>query len=235
MEQVAFADTMHPLGRLNKPGNYDELTTKSVLDALPKFATWINDFIRWASKKFFDHEINPAQWLAEAIGGDWGDLLSIRDAWNNLSWASHDIGINLTRGLTELNPNWDGNAAQAFDAHMSKWNLAITQNELVCARLRDTLSGLARVGKEFLQAAIDVVEMLLALLGGGLLRAVLKAFKIADTVIKMVQVGGRIKKVVDAGVSVGQMVVAGNSVEAPETRVDVPEVPYGGPQAPGTM
>jgi uncharacterized protein YukE len=231
----AFADTMNPLGRLNPPGDYSELATQSVLDTLPGIVGWINDAVRWVTRQF-GHEINVVHWLMEAIGGDWSDLLSLRDAWNNLSWASADIATNLVRGLTELNPHWDGNAAQAFDAHMSKWNGALTQNQSVCAEIRDHMQSLAQIAKEFLQAAIDVLQMLLSILGsGGPIVAVLRAKEIAEGVIRAYRAYDAVKKAIDAAKSVFEAIAAMREYQAPNTRVDVPSTSYGGPTAPGTM
>jgi uncharacterized protein YukE len=232
---MTYADTMNPLGRLNPPGDYRELATHSVLDVLPGIVGWINDAVRWVTRQF-GHEINVVQWLLEAVGGDWSDLLSLRDCWNNLSWASADIGTNLVRGLTELNPHWDGRAAQAFDAHMSKWYGAFSQNQAVCATIRDHLQSLAQVAKEFLQAAIDVLQMLLSILGsGGPIVAILRAKEIADGVIKAYRAFDAIKKTIQAAKSVFEAIAAMRNTNAPNTRVDVPSTGYGGPTAPGTM
>lgn len=67
---------------------------------------------------------------------------------HNLAWANSGIGTNLVRGLTELNPHRDGNAAQAFEAHMSKWYWAFSQNQALRENVRDTLRELATVAKE---------------------------------------------------------------------------------------
>jgi len=235
MAPPAFADTMHPLGRLNPPGNYDELVTDSVTDALPGVVGWINDGVAWATRQF-GHEVNVVQWLTETVGGDWGALLSLADAWNNLAWANSDIGTNFVRGLTELNPHWNGNAAQAFEAHMSKWYGAFVQNQALCENVRDTLRELATVAKEFLQAAIDLIQMLFSILGGGGLAVlVLRWWDIAEGVIKAYRVYDAVKKSIQAAVSIFQMIAADRPDNAPNTKVEVPSAGYGGPSAPGTM
>jgi uncharacterized protein YukE len=232
---VGFADTMHPLGRLNPPGNYDELVTESVTDVLPGVVGWINDAVAWVTRQF-GHEVDVVHWLTETVGGDWGDLLSLADAWNNLAWASSDIAANLTAGMTELDPSWDGNAAKAFQAHMVKWHNAFAQNGIVCETVRDTLRELATVAKEFLQAAIDLIQMLLSILGtGGPAVAIMRAAEIADGVIKAYRVYDAVKKAIQAAVSIFQMIAADRPDHAPATKVSVPSTSYGGPDAPGTM
>jgi uncharacterized protein YukE len=231
---VGYADTMHPLGRLNPPGNYDELVTASVTDALPGVVGWINDAVAWATRQF-GHEVNVVKWLTEVVGGDWGDLLSLADAWNNLAWASSDIAANLTAGVTELNPHWDGNAAQAFNAHMVRWHNAFAQNSIVCEAVRDTLRELATVAKEFLQAAIDMIEMILTILGGGLAAAALRALSIAEGVINTYRVYSLVTKTIQAAVSIFEMLAADRPDNAPSTKVEVPSTSYSGPEAPGTM
>jgi uncharacterized protein YukE len=232
---VGFADVMHPLGRLNPPGNYDELVTDSVTDVLPGVVGWINDAVAWITRQF-GHEVNVVHWLTETIGGDWGDLLSLADAWNNLAWASSDIAGNLLNGVVELDPHWDGNAAQAFKAHMTRWHYAFVQNRAMCETVRDTLRDLATVAKEFLQAAIDLIQMLLSILGsGGPLVAVMRAAEIADGVIKAYRVYDAVKKTIQAAVSIFEMLAADRPDNAPNTKVEVPSTSYSGPDAPGTM
>lgn len=224
---------MHPLGRLNPPGNYDELVTESVTDVLPGIVGWINDAVAWVTRQF-GHEVNVVHWLTETVGGDWGDLLSIADAWNNLAWASSDIAANLTAGVVELDPHWDGNAAQAFKGHMVKWHNAFVENRLTCETVRDTLRDLATVAKEFLQAVIDLLQMLFSILGtGGPIVAVMRAVEIADGVIKAYRVYDAVKKTIQAAVSIFEMIAADRPDHAPSTRVEVPSTSYGGPDAPG--
>ena len=95
---------------------------------------------------------------------------------------------------------------------MEKWYGALVQNRAACAAVRDHLATLAEVAKEFLQAVIDMLEMIITIVGGGVIAKVLRA----------------------AGVVEGA-IAAKNDDQAPETRVDVPDEPYGGPTAPGTM
>lgn len=231
---TGFADTMHPLGRLNPPGNYDELVTTSVTDVLPGVVGWINDLVAWATRQF-GHEVNVIKWLTEAVGGDWGALLCLADAWNNLAWASSDIAANLTAGVAELDPYWEGNAAQAFEAHMVAWHNAFAQNALVCESVRDTLRDLATVAKEFLQAAIDMIELILGILGsGGPVAGVLRAVDIAEAVITCYRVYDLVTKAVDTAQSIFEMIAADRPDHAPSTRVDVPRAGYGGPDDPGT-
>jgi uncharacterized protein YukE len=232
---VGFADTMQPLGRLNPPGNYDELVTDSVTDVLPGIVGWINDAVAWVTRQF-GHEVNVVHWLTETVGGDWGDLLSLADAWNNLAWASSDIAANLTAGVAELDPSWDGNAAQAFKAHMAKWHNAFAENGWMCETVRDTLRDLATVAKEFLQAVIDLIQMLLSILGtGGPVVAVLRSAEIADGVIKAYRVYDAVKKTIQAAVSIFEMIAADRPDNAPSAKVEVPSTSYSGPDAPGSM
>ncbi len=232
---ATFNDTTYPPGRLNPPGNYDELVTDSVTDALPGIVGWINDAVAWVTRQF-GHEVNVVKWITEVIGGDWGDLLSLADAWNNMAWCSGDIGTNMLHGLSELNPHWDGNAAQAFNAHMGKWTLAFGQNKVVCETVRDTFRDLAIVAKEFLQAAIDLIQMLMSILGGGgIAVAIMRAKEIVDSVIKAFRVYDAVKKTIAAAKSIFEMIAADRPDNLPNTKVDVPDAGYGGPRSPGTM
>lgn len=63
---------------------------------------------------------------------------------------------------------------------MVRWHNAFAQNGIVCETVRDTLRELATVAKEFLQAAIDMIEMTLTILGGGLAAWALRSLSIAE-------------------------------------------------------
>lgn len=230
----AFADTINPLGRLKPPGNYRDLQIEAVREALPQVAVWANDAVRWILQQN-GWDIDVVRWVSDVVSGNWGNLLSLRDAWNNLSYASDDIATNLTRALTELNPHWEGNAAQAFDEHMEKWYGALKQNQAACATVRDHLAGLAEVAKEFVQAVIDMLEMILAIASGGLGALLLKAARVVEGVVAAYQAFRIVMKAIQAEISIFEMIAAMADDQAPETRVDVPDEPYGGPTAPGTM
>jgi hypothetical protein len=231
-----FDDTLNPVGRLQPPGDYSELATESVIDALPGVVGWINDAVAWVTREL-GHEINVVGWITEAVGGDWSDLLVQADVWNNLSWASYDLDVNLVSGMAMLNPYWDGNAAQAFQAHMDRWHTALKQHRDVCAVVRDTLKQLASVTKEPIQALIDMIELLISILGsGGPVAAVFRAWDVADGVINTYRVFNAVKSAIQAAISLFQAAEAqGVGGQNPETKVDVPDVGYGGPTSPGTM
>jgi uncharacterized protein YukE len=231
----AFGDTINPLGRLKPPGDYHELETEAVVEALPKLAGPINEATTLILREVTGWDFDVLAWLSSTISGNWSNLLSLRDVYNNLSYASDDISTNLTRGLTELNPHWDGNAAQAFDAHMEKWYGALEQNRAACAAVRDHLATLAEVAKEFLQAVIDMVELIITVVGGGVIATVLRAAGVAEGVIAAYKAFRVTVKAVQAVASLFEAIAAKTDDEAPETRVDVPDEPYGGPTAPGTM
>jgi hypothetical protein len=230
-----FADVADPVAVLTTPGDYSELTTDSVLDALPGVVGWINDAISWAVRQF-GYDFDLVHWLAEAIGGDWGDLLTLRDMWQNLGFASSSVATNLTFGRGDLDPHWNGNAATAFEAHVGAWDTAFTQNREACLAISETMEKMATAAKEFLQAAIDAIELVVSVLGsGGVIGAALRALDIADGVIKAYRVYQALSKTIAAVVSFCESVASDAAVSAPDTKVSVPETPYSGPKSPGTM
>lgn len=230
-----FADVADPVAVLTTPGDYSELTTQSVLDALPGVVGWINDAITWAVRQF-GYDFDLVHWLTEQIGGDWGDLLTLRDMWQNLGFASSSIATNLTFGRGDLDPHWDGNAATAFEAHIGAWDTAFTQNREACLAISETMEEMATAAKEFLQAAIDAIQLVASVIGsGGVLGAIFRALDIAEDVIKAYRVYDATKKAIEAVQSFCESVVSDAAVSAPETKVTVPDTPYGGPKSPGTM
>lgn len=230
-----FADVADPIALLTTPGDYTELATESVLDALGTVAGWINDAISWAVRQF-GYDFNLVEWLMEEIGGDWSELLTLRDMWQNLGLASSSVATNLTFGRGDLDPHWDGNAATAFEAHIGAWDTAFTQNREACLAISESMEEMATAAKEFLQAAIDAIQLVLSVIGsGGLLGAIFRALDIAEEVILAYRVYDATKKAIEAVKSFCESVVSDAAVSAPETRVTVPDTPYGGPKSPGTM
>lgn len=227
---ASFADTKDPIGRLNPPKNFDGLVTDSVLDALPVPVDLVVEAIEWATG------FNLIRWATEAFGGDWGVLLTLADMYNNLHWAAQDIATNITRGLTELNAYWTGNAAQAFDAHMAKWYGAVSQFSSICGTLRDTFKELATVAKEFLQIFVDLLELIGAIfLGGGIVGVLVNGFKIGETIVAAYKFYRLVIKSVQAAVSLCQGIATDRPDGMPGTKVDIPSTGYSGPMSPGAM
>ena len=156
-----FADTTQPLGQLAQPGTYGEevrAATQEALGAIGEIDAAFNTIVGWS----------PAQELLEWVGGNWGQLLSLRDAWDSVALASDDLGKNLVHGSTQLDQTWGGRAAQAFDAHMAKWEAAFQQNYEACIAIRDKLTDLAENAKQIvdqiIQTILTVASMVMAAL-----------------------------------------------------------------------
>jgi uncharacterized protein YukE len=231
-----FADTTNPIGRLNPPGNYDQQVldaTRDALGAIKYIDELFQEFVGWS----------PAQELMDAIGGNWGQLLSLRDVWNNISFASGDVEANLDSGRQQLDPHWDGNAAAAFNEYMGQWSLALSQNRDACAAVRDKLVDLAENAKQAIDQIIQAIKTIVSLLSAASASIEIPVwgeYKILKAIWEGVKTINEIRKVVSALVNTVKLAVEFfQSIaeivddKTPTVRVDVPSVAYGGPKAPG--
>jgi uncharacterized protein YukE len=230
-----FADVMAPPGRLNPPGNYDQQVLDSTRDALGMIRHIDELFQRLAGW-------SPAQELVDAVGGNWGQLLSIRDAWHNASFALSDVEANLRAGMAELDPDWNGNAARSFQRYMDNWMVALAQDEQVCLAVRDKLTDLAQNAKQAIDQIIAAIREILSLIsaaGASLDIPIWGEYKIAKAIWEGIKLINQIRKVVSAFVSTVKLAAEFFQTIAelvddrtPTLRVDVPAGPYGGPAHP---
>jgi uncharacterized protein YukE len=231
-----FVDTMNPPGRLTPPGDYEQQVLDSTRDAMG-----ILKYIDEVFQKIVGW--SPGKEFVDWIGGNWGQLLSLRDAWNCVSFSMSDIGDNLQAGRTELAPHWDGNAAQSFEAYMVKWVQAFEQDQQAAAAVRDKLNDLAENAKQTVDMIIAAIKEIWALITSAgasieipvwgeykIVRAVWEAIKLINSVRKVV---GVFVSTVHLAVEFFQAIAEMLDDRSPTLRVDVPTGAYGGPANPG--
>lgn len=105
--------------------------------------------------------VDPAQWLAEEFGGDWAKVSSVSTALEQLGEYMHVLGRDIQRASSDLNPAWDGNAAENAAIYFEKLAVAVQD-------LRGPLDSIARefdstaVGmKNFADAIVDLLGLLM--------------------------------------------------------------------------
>lgn len=232
-----FVDTMNPPGRLTPPGNYDQQVLDSTRDAMG-----IIKYIDIVFQKLVGW--SPAKELLDAVGGNWGQLLSLRDAWNCVSFSMSDIGDNLQAGRMELDSHWDGNAAQSFEAYMTKWVQAFEQDQRAAAAVRDKLNDLAENAKETVDVIIGALREIVSLWGAAgvsieipiwgeikTAKAIWESIKLINSIRKVV---GAFLNTVNLAVQFFQAFAELSDDRTPNLRVGVPTGAYGGPANPGS-
>ncbi|SDJ66344.1 hypothetical protein SAMN04487820_101135 [Actinopolyspora mzabensis] len=147
---AGYADVVDPTRRLTTPGDYGaevRAAAQEALGAIGEIDSAFQTIVGWS----------PAQELLEWVGGNWGQLLSLRDTWENLAKANLDLKENLESGLGALEPLWEGNAATAFENHMGQWNSALEQNHDACIAIRDKLIDLAENAQQTVDMVIQTI------------------------------------------------------------------------------
>lgn len=226
---TGFADTHQPAGRLNPPGEYGaevRAAAQEALGAIGKIDAAFQTIVGWS----------PAQELLEWVGGNWGQLLSLRDAWNCLAFANQDVGANLKSGKAELDPQWDGQAATAFNAHMAQWETAFAQNYEACVAIRDMLVDLAENAKQAVDQIIQCILTVVSIVSAALASFAIpvygqaKAIKAIWDTVKLIN---DVRKVVMAfinlvklGVEFFQSITEMMDDKAPNLKVDIPDAAY---------
>lgn len=69
------------------------------------------------------------------ISGDWGQLRSIADGWDNLGTAAKGVEDNLTAFKVRLGQTWQGPAAARFDGYLDQWRNALSNERIMTADL----------------------------------------------------------------------------------------------------
>ena len=231
---TGFADTRPPPGRLNPPGEYGaevRAAAQEALGAIGKIDAAFQTIVGWS----------PTQELLEWIGGNWRQLLSLRDAWNSLAFASQDLGVNLADGKAELDPSWDGQAALAFNAHMAQWEKAFAQNYEACVAIREMLVDLAENAKQAVDQIIQTILTIVSIVSAALasfsipvygqakaIKAIWDTVKLINDVRKVVMAFINLVKL---GVELFQSITETMDDKAPTVRVDIPDAAYTAPVA----
>lgn len=242
---TGFADPMSPPGRLRPPGNYADQVKHDIdhaLGAIHYVVNIIDYFTGW----------NIEQELTNWVGGNYGQLLSIRDCWNSAGWALDDVNANLTAGISTLydqsggamnNPHWSGNAADGFYQYMTQWRSALEEDRDACFTIRDQLTALAGQAKDTLTVILQGINTMVSLIGSAgasveiplwgeykIGKAVWEAVKLINNIRKIVSAfTNSVKMAVDTFHEITDLVTAKN----PSIQVNVPAAAYGGAANPG--
>jgi hypothetical protein len=235
-----FADPMNPIGRLQPPGNYADQIKHDIdhaLGAIHYVVNIIDYFTGW----------NIEQEMTNWVGGNYGQLLSIRDAWNCAGWALDDIDKNLTSGLSTLygqsggsmtNPHWSGHAADGFYQYMIGWSAALQEDRDACFTIRDELTQLAQQAKDTLTVILQGIETMVSLIssaGVSIEIPIWGEYKIGKAIWEAVKLINNIRKVVGAFTNSVKMAIdtvheLTDLVHAtnPKIQVNIPTAAYQG-------
>ncbi|HWE91408.1 MAG TPA: hypothetical protein VG317_18250 [Pseudonocardiaceae bacterium] len=240
-----FTDPMNPPGRLQPPGSYGDQVKHDIDQALGMIhyvVNLIDHFTGW----------NIEQEMLDWVGGNYGQLLSIRDCWNNAGWALDDMNTNLTSGLSTVygqsngavvDPHWSGNAADGFYRYMTEWGAALDEDRDACFLVRDQMNQLAEQAKDTITVILQGIKTLVSLLGSASASIEIPAwgeFEIAKAVWEAIKLINNIRKIVSAFINTVKVAIDTfheltdlAKASNPTLQVNVPAAAYGGPANPG--
>jgi uncharacterized protein YukE len=212
-----YADTQDPVAVLNtapqdRPGRQ---STKELIEQ----SGWKLQGVNWVYEKATGE--NLVDTLIKPLLGDFEKIAENAAAWDNIAKALDAVRNNLNAGLGELEPHWEGTAAQKFEQHIGvMWTVAIEADSqlarLIGDRFKNTsdtcrmMCGLALTLLDFLIGELMKLAIKAALGPLGWATVVLEIVKIIDIVdmirkiiIHVQQIIEGVKAMVDGVVAMG--------------------------------
>jgi hypothetical protein len=125
-----------PAAYLVDPSEPDASISKGFANPLDLFnylspSAWVNDAInRLTGRDVFG-------WLCDTVSGDWATFYKFGDALGNLAKFHQQLGINIQQQVINLDPAWDGNAADAAYQYFSNLAAAVSGQQLPLNDIRD--------------------------------------------------------------------------------------------------
>lgn len=228
-----FPDISSPPDRLRPPGNYDGRAKDAI--SLPGEL----EVVDWLWQKVTGWSLMER--LIRPFTGNWTNLFTLRDIWNNIGDAIGDVNDNLNNGALTLGPQWNGNAASAFEAYMSRMALTLVSERDYAHYFADKVNEVGEVFEDGVEILGNVLDIIAGTLGPKkleyaipwwgqkqLVKDVKALIEVADDVT---EVADKIEAVIDILKSLDDIARA-NIPDAPRVN-SVPDNSYGGPENPG--
>ncbi|MFE6686379.1 hypothetical protein ACFVFQ_07845 [Streptomyces sp. NPDC057743] len=109
---------------LKEPTNAEEATTKNIHHQL--LLLGMKSELKTADKVFsFLTGQSLVELLLKPILGDYGRLLYLHDAYDNLGDAVYTVAGTLRKGSWALGSEWKGDTGTAFDSYLFQWTMGI--------------------------------------------------------------------------------------------------------------
>jgi len=165
----AYADVEDPLAQLKKP-EPRERPGAQTSEEMIKQAGWKLQAVNWVYEKVTGEDLIES--LITPLLGDFEKIDQNAAAWDNVASALDAVRHNLNQGLKELDPHWEGEAAQKFERHISVlWTVAIEADsqlaKMISQRFENVASGCRK--------AVSIALFLLDKLIGKLMEAAIAA------------------------------------------------------------
>ncbi len=195
---TAYADVEDPSAALDKAPE-DRPGRQSTKELIEK-AGWKIQGVNWIYEKVTGE--NLVESLINPLLGDFEKIDANAKAWDNVSKALDSVRHNVDAGVDQLNPNWNGSAAQAFERRMgTMWAVAIEADSQVARIIGDRFKSTANTCRTLTGLALSLLDYLC----GKLMEAVILApipvvgwGKAVWVVYDCIQIVDRIRKIIIA-------------------------------------
>lgn len=178
--------------------------------------------------------------LVTPISGNWGEMRSIADGWDNLAKASAGVQENLNNVNEALAATWEGDAWHASYRYMNEWYGALGTEREIATRIAEFMRDMAENAEaafdmiiSTLNLVIDIVLYATKIINA--IKALKKAKEAAGLVKKIRKLIKELKKIFDNAVAyvdaLAKCIEEGNdSVYPPDGSVFTPRTvdPNGG-------
>lgn len=145
-----FADVVAPRYHLKQPeapDNSAQFALKDIGSALPS--------VNWIIEKATGR--NLVQDILQPISGDWGKIRMQAETWANVDLALGSVRENLQHGLGNLEPFWEGTAADGFYQHMEKWQRGLSEEADLARAAAEKLELVAQTSEAIFTQLTDIL------------------------------------------------------------------------------
>lgn len=125
-----------PTGFLVEPSESDDSVTNGFANPLDAFnyvspSAWINTAIKELTGT------DVFGWVTDWLSGDWAAIWKFGDAMGHLAECMQQVGVNIQRGVIDVDAAWDGNASEAAYQYFSSLAAATSGRQLALYDIRD--------------------------------------------------------------------------------------------------
>ncbi|SHG08054.1 hypothetical protein [Streptoalloteichus hindustanus] len=166
---TAYADVEDPRSALKEPEAKDRPGNQTSEEMI-KAAGWRLRGVNWVYEKIAGEDLIEA--LITPLVGDFEKIDKNAAAWDNVAAALDSVRHNLNEGLKQLDPNWEGSAAQSFERHIQVlWTVAIEADSQIARMIGNKFQSVANSCRTAVKVALFLLDKLIDIL----IKAAIKA------------------------------------------------------------
>ncbi|NUT96741.1 MAG: hypothetical protein HOY78_32440 [Saccharothrix sp.] len=155
---TAYADVEDPSVALRAPAE-DRPGRQSTKELIEK-AGWKIQGVNWIYEKVTGENLLDA--LIKPLLGDFEKIDANANAWDQVAKALDSVRHNVDAGVDQLNPHWNGDAAQAFEARLkTMWALAIEADSQIARIIGNKFQSTANTCRKACGLALTLLDMLI--------------------------------------------------------------------------